>query len=170
MTSRIVSFGLAATGKRMLVKRHHCPCHNGCTRIAFRRNGCMGAWSWWSWKISRLELERQRHDGNARQKRTRPSFTASKTADMESTTTGTKWACGNAVVAARIFGVNGRPAVVDTAEVKRGRFLPGHALPGRMVSSHGIPKTVSRGRASYRQVGCGNFYAIIHAFHCIENE
>lgn len=38
-------------------------------------------------------------------------ITASKTADMESTSTGTKWACGNAVVAARIFAVNGNHLV-----------------------------------------------------------
>jgi hypothetical protein len=63
-------------------------------------------------------------------------ITASKTADMESTSTGTKWACGNAVVAARIFAVNGRPAV--TWEISaRARFARAY------VSSHGIPKTVS---------------------------
>ncbi len=44
-------------------------------------------------------------------------ITANTTADTASTTTDTKWACGNAVVAVRIFVVNGRPAVVAAVVV-----------------------------------------------------
>ena len=80
-------------------------------------------------------------------------ITASKTADMESTTTGTKWACGNAVVAARIFAVNGRPGaavvvvVVDMAEVgaletsARARFARAYGIRSRNPQNALVTKT-----------------------------
>lgn len=78
-------------------------------------------------------------------------ITASKTADMESTTTGTKWACGNAVVAERIFAVNGRPAVaaaVDTAEVEaweisaRARFARAYGIKSRNPQNGLVRKSI----------------------------
>jgi len=77
-------------------------------------------------------------------------ITANTTADMASATTDTKWACGNAVVAARIFAVNGRPAaavvvvvVVDMAEVGALETSARARFARRMVLGHGIPKTLS---------------------------
>lgn len=71
-------------------------------------------------------------------------ITASKTA-------GTKWACGNAVVAARIFAVNGRPAVaaaVDTAEVEaweisaRARFARAYGIKSRNPQNGLVRKSI----------------------------
>ena len=71
-------------------------------------------------------------------------ITASKTADMESTTTGTKWACGNAVVAARIFAVNGRPAVAAvTWEISaRARFARAYGIKSRNPQNGLVRKSI----------------------------
>jgi len=82
-------------------------------------------------------------------------ITANTTADMASATTDTKWACGNAVVAARIFAVNGRPAaavvvvvvVVDMAEVgaletsARARFARAYGIRSRNPQNALVTKT-----------------------------